>query len=455
MPNPRQKPVSSVIAYSGNRNRQIMVIALPMMLSNMSVPLLGLVDTALLGHLESAAFLGAVALGANLINLAYWSFGFLRMGTTSLVARNAGASSTDHNADDEAGIMARSLLLAAALGLTISALLPYWIDDIVRLLNASDAVAPLAAEYLGIRLYSAPAVLLTYTVAGWLIGHRRASAALTIVLTTNIANIVLDAWFILGLGWQSAGAAWATLLAEYLGLLLALSFIRHEVSHYFQLGAKTIFQGKALRALLRGNFHLLIRTVLLLFVLNFFMAQGAKMGDITLAANAILFQLAMFAAYVMDGFSHAAEALCGRAIGAGRLGEFRQLVARCAVWTALSALAFSLIYALGGYWIAAWFSDIETVTDTARAYLIWLTLMPLVACLAYLLDGVFIGAGENRTLHFAMAISTAVFMLVWWLSLAWGNSGLWFAFLLFNLTRGLVLALLYQRKWYVSHSTNI
>jgi len=436
-------------------NRRIWVIAWPMMLSSMSVPLLGLVDTALLGHLESEQFLGAVAIGANFIGLMYWSFGFLRMGTTSLTAQQHGAekraSTTapgqrQESTDSSEAILARSLLLALMLGCGIALLVPLLTDTVLRWMQASERVAPLASEYIAIRRYSAPAVFMTFAISGWLVGTQRARAALALVLTTNVANIVLDLVFIIGLGMQSAGAAWATLLAELLGLLLGLYLLsQHSALAPLKHWQKWLNAAR-FRAMLTVNYHLLIRTVLLLLVFNFFTAQGSAMGDDILAANAILLQLALFCAFVLDGFAFAAEALCGEAWGARNWAALRQVTRRCFFWSGYTALGFALAYALGGNLLISLLSDVTVVVAAASPYKGWLVALTLLSFVAYIMDGICIGCGKTKAMHYAMWFSAAVvFLPAWWLSQAWGNHGLWLAFLLFNIARGASLALYWKQ----------
>ncbi|NNL57569.1 MAG: MATE family efflux transporter, partial [Pseudomonadales bacterium] len=414
----------------------------------------GLVDTALLGHLESEQFLGAVAIGANFIGLMYWSFGFLRMGTTSLAAQQRGAeklvsTKPGHNqagSDSSEAILARSLLLALVLGCFIALLVPLLTDTVLRWMQASERVAPLAAEYIAIRRYSAPAVFMTFAISGWLVGTQRARAALALVLTTNIANIVLDLVFIIGLGMQSAGAAWATLLAELLGLLLGLYLLwRHSSLARLQHWQQWLNAAR-FRAMLRVNYHLLVRTILLLFVFNFFTAQGSAMGDDILAGNAILLQLALFSAFVLDGFAFAAEALCGEAYGARSWAALQQITRRCFYWSGYTALAFAIVYALTGDLLIGLLSDVAVVVTAASPYKGWLVALTLCSFVAYIMDGICIGCGKTKAMHYAMWFSTTVvFLPAWWLSQAWGNHGLWLAFLLFNTARGASLAFYWQR----------
>lgn len=432
-------------------NRNIWSIAWPMMLTSMSVPLLGLVDTALLGHLESARYLAAVAIGANVIALLYWSFGFLRMGTTSLVSQSLGQQQlvspqntvADKSSETDA-VVFRSLIIAAVCGIILALVMPLIVHWIVAFMNASDNIAGLAAEYIRIRLYAAPAVLCTYAIAGWLIGTQRAKGALTLVLTSNIINIALDALFIMGLGLGSRGAALASVIAEYCSLLLGF-FIIWRHSKLFNLANwQHWFKRQAFLQAIGMNSHLLLRTLLLLFALNFFTAQGAAINDNTLAANAILLQLALFSAYVMDGFSYAAEALCGESVGSKNTAAFHRYAKICAGWILLTALLFTAIFSLSGITIVQWLTNVSPIIEIANQHLTWLVLMPIAGALAYLLDGVFIGAGHTRIMHLTMWLAVlGIFLPIWWLTRSWQNNGLWFAFVCFNISRGLSLAYYY------------
>ena len=432
-------------------NKKVLAIAWPMMLTSMSVPLLGLVDTALLGHLDSARYLAAVAIGANVIGLLYWSFGFLRMGTTSLVAQGLGrfaAANTQTGVGQPQqidGIIFRAIVIAVALGFAITVITPPLADWIVTIMNAGAQVDTLAAEYIRIRLISAPAALVTYVISGWLVGVQQPKSALALVLTCNLINIVLDIVFIVGLGMTSAGAALATVIAEYCALVLGLIMLL-RLSGVLQFSRwRGWMVANEFWRVMNMNYHLLLRTLLLLFALNFFTAQGAVFGENTLAANAILLQLAMFSAYVMDGFSYAAEALCGQNSGRGRARIFHYYAQICGRWIALTAVVFAALYWLGGGTIVGWFSDVDAITDISDEYLYWLAIMPIAGGLAYLLDGVFIGAGNTRAMHLSMWFSVlGVFLPLWWLTQGWGNHGLWFAFIAFNLARGLSLLIRYR-----------
>lgn len=437
--------------HTAKIHHKIWAIAWPMILSGISVPMLGLVDTALLGHLDSARYLAAVAIGAHVIAILYWSFSFLRMGTTSLVSQSMGRNSTtannpiNNNADTDS-IIYRTLLMAAIFGLLLTLIIPWLIDPIILLMNASNNIASLAAEYIRIRLYSAPAAMMTFAIAGWLIGLKRTKAALALVLLSNLTNIVLDTVFIVVLDMNSTGAAIASVIAEYVGLALGLTFVAQHSQLMHLKRWQNWLSMKAYQQILSMNAHLFIRTLLLFFTFNFFTAQGASLSDNILAANAILLQLVFFSAYVMDGFSYAAEVLCGEATGSKQRQRFTTSVNACALWIAITALLFSAGFWILGDTIISLLSDMPAVMQLANQYMVWLILMPIAGMLAYLLDGVFVGAGQTRQMHLSMWFAVVIiFLPTWWLTQAWQNHGLWFAFICFSLARGFSLAACYPK----------
>jgi MATE family multidrug resistance protein len=417
---------------------KIWAIAWPAILANLSIPLLGLVDAALLGHLDSPRYLGAVAIGSAVLSFLYWGFSFLRMGTTGEVARAVGAS------DRSAATLA--LARAAVLALTIAVLLWLFRHSLLRLglelMGAEAQVSGLAQRYALLRLLSAPAVLLTYTVVGWCIGHQDTRWPMRILIVTNAANILLDWWFIVILGWASEGAALATVLAEYLGLAVAVAALRtrsRALQFDRQLG-QALARWRPYRALLSSNLNLFLRTCALLFAFAYFTAAGEKLGAATLAANAVMMQFLLFAAFALDGFAYAAEGMAGQALGRRDLASFRTVVRRCAWWSGLSALLISLLILLGRPWLFPLLSDLAPVQAVMREQGLWLVLLPLAAAPSYLLDGVFIGAGATRAMMVSMLLSvTLVYLPVWELTRPLGNHGLWLAFTLFNLSRGLIL----------------
>ncbi|WP_024461876.1 MATE family efflux transporter [Marinimicrobium sp. LS-A18] len=431
-------------------HRQIWQLAWPMMLSNLSIPLLGAVDTAILGHLGSPVYLGAVSLGASVLTLLFWSFGFLRMGTTSVAARATGAE--DHDAIRL--VLAQSLILALGLALPIIALGPWLIPTALGWMGASPEVAALAQSYGQIRLWGAPASLMNFALIGWFIGRQDTRRPLMILLSTNLLNILLDALLILGLGMKSDGAAWASVLAEYGGLLVGLGLLRHHLRRLpGQLDRLHLRQWHAYRALLQVNRHLFVRTLCLLLVFAFFAAQGARLGDQILAANAVLLQFLMLTSYALDGFAHAAEALAGRAVGARQADALRQTVRLTTLWALACAALISLVFIAGAPWWPGLFTSLEPVLEQVRAHYLWICLVPLVGVWGYQLDGVYLGSGRTAIMQYSVVGSAlVVFLPLWWWLQPLGNHGLWLAFLAFNGARGISLGAVYyylnrRRRW--------
>ncbi len=423
-------------------HKQAWRLAWPMIVSNISVPLMGLADTAMLGHLPDPAYLGAVAIGSNIIALLFWMFGFLRMGTTGATARAVGANqqslATQH--------FTQNALLALLLGIGLVALQSTAIPTILWIIAPDESLQALAMEYCSIRIYSAPAVLISYVAMGWMIGLGITKYPLAITIVANLLNIALDYCFIVLWEMDVKGAATATLIAEYFSCFCALAsilFILHQkgwkLTRHIDLNE--------LKTTLKLNADLFLRTMALLLVINFFNAQSALFGNSTLAANAILFQCSLFVAFFLDGYALAAETLTARAIGGRKIEQFHQASAACG----LSSLVISLILALS-FWVFGEglidaLTNITAVATTAKLHLVWLVALPLVSVWAYTLDGIFIGAGQMQTMRNTMMISVLCgFVPAWWLTQSWGNHGLWFAFTVFNLLRGLTLIFAYLRR---------
>ncbi len=422
-------------------NTKVWSLAWPMMLANLSVPMFGLVDTAVLGHLANSHYLSAVAIGSSLLSLCYWAFGFLRMGTT-------GASAQSQRADADC-VLFKALLTGLALGLAIWLAAPLLRGPGLQLMNADAALRPLADEYLQLRLISAPAVLANYAVVGWLLGQQRARWPLAIALCSNFANIALDLLLIIGLDMASAGAAIASVISEYLGFGLGLFAVRGALARALRRGISDSLRGGVpIHRFLRSNAQIFVRTTALLFSFSFFTAQGAAQGEVILAANAILLQLVLAAAYGMDGFAHAAEALAGRAYSEGNRPAFIAVCKTCGRWALYSATAASLLLLLGEQPLLEAMTSIHAVRTTASQYYGWLVLLPLLSVACYCYDGIFIGTLHTAAMQYCMLISVfAVYLPLWQLCQHWGNHGLWLAFAAFNAARGLSLAWCFQRRF--------
>ena len=405
-------------------HRTVLRIALPVMLSNASTPLIGVVDTAIVGRIPDPAYIAAVALGALVFTFVFWGFGFLRMGTTGLTAQALGSGDTEELV---AGL-GRALLIAAVVGAALVSL--QWpIREIAfALLEASDRTEGLARSYFDIRIWAAPATLANYALLGWFIGLGRTDIGLVLQLVLNLVNIALDAFFVLGLGLDVRGVALGTLFAEYFAALVGLVIaVRYMRRHGAQLRFGNLVVTDRLKRTLAVNRDIMIRSLALIFVFVWFMAQGARYGDVTLAANAVLMQFVSISAYFLDGLAFAAEALVGRALGARDRVAFREAVRVSTLWAVLVALLVSAVYFIAGPWVVDALTTDPDTRSAARIYLPWAALAPLAGVLAFQLDGIFIGATRSVEMRNAMLISTAVFVLAWWLLQPWGNHGLWAA----------------------------
>jgi MATE family multidrug resistance protein len=417
--------------------REAWRLAWPLILSNLSIPLLGVVDTAVVGHLPSPHYLGAVAIGAVVLSVVYFLFGFLRMGTTGLTAQAFGRA--DHA--ECFGWLARGILLAVLIASLLLLLAGPLIDATTFLFEPGARVEGELETYLAIRLFGAPAALVTQVLLGWLLGLQNARGPMVLLIATNGINIALDLLFVLGFGWAVAGVAWATVCAEYGGLVLGLWLARRALGTW---SWQTIWRAQAFRRLLVVNRDMFLRSLCLEAAFLTFSALGARQGEIILAANAVLFNLHLLATYGIDGFAHAAEAMVGRRVGAGDAPGLRAAFRANMAW----ALALALILALaslafGPAGIKA-MTGIEAVRATALVYLPYLIVSPLISVWAFLFDGVFIGATRTAEMRNGMAVSLLAFWLTAWLLMPiFGNHGLWLAFLLLMSARGLWLGVIY------------
>ncbi len=424
-------------------NRAVWRIALPMILSSVTTPLLGLVDTAVIGHLDDPRYLGAVAAGATIFTFLFTGLNFLRMGTTGVTAQACGAGLGDAARQTLGQALAIALVLAAGA----LALQGRIVDLALVTLGPGPTVARLAQEYFAVRIWSAPATLANLVIIGWLIGMQNARGPLAMAVTTNLVNIVLDLLFVTVLGMQVRGVALATLLAEFSGLAIGVFFIRRELARFpgrWQPGSLTEWPGY--RRLATINANLLLRTLSLMFVFAFITAQGARAGDVILAANAVLLNLHYFTSYALDGIAFAAEALVGKAIGAADPAALRQVVAHTLRWSLLLAGLLTLAWALLGGGIIDALTGIGAVRAAARDYLPWLVVLPFASVLSFLYDGVFVGATWSRQMRLVMMAAAAlVFLPAWLLARPLGNHALWLAFVLFMLARSIGMQLWFIR----------
>ena len=416
---------------------RVLRIALPIVAANVTVPLLGLVDTAVVGQLGEAAPIGAVGLGAVILSVFYWMFGFLRMGTTGLTAQAHGAGDTG-----EAGaILKRGLLIAGAAGLALIALQLPLIWAAFRVAPGSDQVEGMAATYLHIRIWGAPATIAMYALTGWLIAIERTRAVLVLQAVTNGANVVLDLWFVLGLGWGVEGVALATLIAEWSGLALGLWLCRAGL---VATGAR-VFDAVRLRRMATVNGHIMLRSILLQGCFTAFLFLSSGRGDLTIASNQILLQFLEITAYLLDGFAFAAETLVGQAVGRRLRPSLARAVRLTSLWGAGGAVLMGVVFALAGPWIIDLMTTAPDVRIEARHYLPWVVLAPVLGIAAWMFDGIYIGATFTREMLLTAAFAAATYALSVWLTWPLGNNGLWLSLMIFNVARGLSQAVLYPR----------
>jgi MATE family multidrug resistance protein len=425
-----------------NALRQSWRLAWPLILSNLSVPLLGAVDTALVGHLDEPHHLAAVALGATTMSVVYFVLGFLRMGTTALTAQAFGAG----DGAEAAANLLRGLIVGATLGALVLAGSPA-IVLAARLVFAPGAAAGDGlAAYVAIRCVGAPAALATLVLLGWFLGLQDGRRPLALMLATNGLNAALGVGLVLGLGWGVPGVALATVLAEYAGLGIGLLLARH---YWRRLGvpprAGALLQPARFRRLLLVNRDLFLRNLLLQASFVGFTMQGSRQGELVLAANAVLLTFFTFTAYALDGFAHATEAMVGRCLGARDLGAFRAAVHAGLVNATILAVLLSWAFWVGGPSVIGLLTSLPEVRALAVALMPFAALLPVVSVWAFLLDGIYFGAARATVLRNAMLASVAVFaVLAPILPPILGNSGLWLAFLVFLGARGLFLGLAYR-----------
>ena len=419
-------------------------IAAPMILSNVSVPLLGMVDTGVTGHLDSAAYLGAVALGATIFTFIYMGMNFLRMGTTGIAAQSFGA-------DDNDGLRA-SLGQALIVGFFIALILIVFQTPISRLalglLGGDSETQFYAALYFDVRIWSAPGTLANYALIGWFIGLQNARVPLLIFLTINLTNIALDLFFVVVLGMTVDGVALASVIAEYSGFAVGATFaiftLRKREGHW-PLERLTNFA--AYKAFFSVNTNLFVRTMALMFTLAFVTAQSARLGGRILAANAVLLNFQHLTSFGLDGIAHAAEALVGKAIGEKRRDALVHSVNLTLKWSVIFALGFTAAYLIAGPLIISLLTDLPDVRETAMRYLPWMIASPLVSVWCFLYDGVYVGATRAKEMRNIMVFSTIfVFLPAWYFLQPLGNDGLWLAFLLFMGARGIGMHVGYRKK---------
>lgn len=423
-------------------HRRVLKIAAPIVLSNATVPILGAVDTGVVGQMGLAAPIGAVGIGAVILSTIYWVFGFLRMGTTGLAAQARGAGDTA----ETGALLMRGLLLGGAAGLFFILAQVAVFAGAFALSPASPEVEALTRDYLEIRIWGAPATIALYAVTGWLIAVERTRGVFVLQVWMNGLNIVLDLWFVLGLGWGVEGVALATLIAEWTGLALGLWLCGDAFSGDQWRDWTRIFDSARLRRMIQVNGDIMIRSVLLTGAFTTFLFVGADLGDVNLAANQVLLQFLEITAFALDGFAFSAEALVGGAVGARDRYQVRRASVMASQWGVGGALVLGLVFFVAGPSLIDLMTTSADVRFAAREYLIWAALAPVIGVASWMFDGIYIGATWTRAMRNAMLQSVAIYVLALFILVPiFGNHGLWAALMVLNIARGVTLGLRYPR----------
>ena len=419
-------------------NRSVLTVAVPIMLSNVSEPMIGVVNTAVIGQLEDPYYIGAIAVGALIFSFIFWGFGFLRLSTGGLSAQALGAG----DRPELAAVLIRALMIAVAAGALLILLAPLIREAGFSLVGGSAEIRQHGETYFNHRIWSAPAALANYCVMGWFIGQSRAGLAFLVQLFLNLTNMALSAFFVLHLGMTSDGVGLAALIAEWSAVTLALGLALVMLRGLdVRLSWVRILDPVRLRRTLLMNADVMIRTLCLVFAFTWFTARGARAGDVVVAANAVLINLFQVAAYLIDGFAYASEALVGQSVGARNRERFRAAIRLTSIWAMVLGVLCSLAIWFGGPWIIDVMTVNAEVREAARSYLPWAAAAPVLGVICFQFDGIFTGAMATKDMRNMMIVSLGVFMLAWWLlETRYGNHGLWAALNIFFVARAVTFA---------------
>ena len=444
------------------RDRQILQIALPSIVSNITVPLLGMIDVAIVGHMGSPAYIGAVAVGSMIFNLVYWLFGFLRMGSSGLTSQALGR----RDLTEVASILARSVFIAFSIALLLILLqIPMkWAS--FALIGPTEDVVPFASTYFNIVIWGAPAVLGLYSMLGWFIGMQNTRFPMFISIMQNVVNILASLTLVYGFGMKIEGVAMGTVIAQYAGFIVALGLVVRYYGRLFRGGRKEeggvrnvcrrVFSlhtpHSSLLIFFRINRDIFLRTLCLVAVNLYFTSAGARQGAVILSVNTVIMQLYLFFSYFMDGFAYAGEALGGKAYGAKNTTAFHETLRRLWMWTLIVATVYTILYIIGGQWIVGLLTDEPQVIETSRNYLYWAWLIPAAGCVAFIWDGVFIGLTATRGMLVSSFLSALAFFAICHISLLFPHSSLpenhflWLAMVIYLAMRGILQTIWYRLR---------
>ena len=425
-------------------NKEIFRLAIPNIISNITIPLLGLVDLAMMGHLNSELYIGAIALGGVIFNFIYWGFGFLRMSTTGFTAQAVGMK----NNNEPFVVLMRALVVAIGAGMAILLLQRPMATIGFSLIGGSDEVKVLAQEYFLIRIWAVPAALSQFVFSGWFLGMQNARYPMIIAITANLLNILFSMFFVFGLDMKSDGVALGTVLAQYAGFLLAIFLFLNTYRKLIVIkNISQMFTIKSMSRFFSVNTDIFIRSFCIILVFTFFTSESASTNDTILAVNSLLIQMLMFFSFFIDGFAYAGEALSGKYFGAKQKKKLKQVVKQLFIWGIGMALLFTLIYATGIDFILRLLTSQQDILDRAQPYVIWVLFIPLASFSSFIWDGIYIGTTASSAMRNTLLVSAFfVFAPVYYLlSPVWGNHALWLAMILFMLSRGIFQTLFFKR----------
>ena len=429
-----------------------MSLAIPSIVTNITVPLLGLVDVAIVGHMGDASYIGAIAVGTMMMNVICWLFGFLRMGTSGMTSQAYGRG----DSKEAATILFQAIALGAAIGILFVLFQPLFLRLFLFFMRPSDEIRAFASVYFHVCVFGLPAALVMYGLTGWFIGMQDTRTPMTVSIFQNIVNIMTSLLLVYVFGMKVEGVALGTLTAQYSGLLLALYILRRKYASHYQLlfsqftlkpGDYSSFSYKhTLNRFFRVNRDIFLRTLFLVAVNAAFTSVGSRQGDVILAVNTLLFQFFTLYSYIMDGFAYAGEAICGKYYGAGNAPSFHACIRRLFAWGVIMTVVYTAAYYFGANDILHVLSNEQTVIEASEPYLLWVALIPVAGMGAFIWDGVFIGITDSRGMLLSCFVAAIVFAII--LSLFFttmGNHALWLALLSYLLARGVMQTMLFWR----------
>jgi MATE family multidrug resistance protein len=419
-------------------NKRIFKLAIPNIISNITIPLLGMVDTALMGHMDSLIYVGAIALGSMIFNFLYWGLGFLRMGTLGFTGQANGAG----DSKEVSRVLYRSIILAVVGASVLLIFHPFIIDIGLSFTNSSEAIKVEARNYFMLRIWALPASLIILSLSGWFIGMQNTVFPMVISIFSNISNILLSFLFVFNLNMQTEGVALGTVIAQYMALILAVGLWLYRYKTYIiNIVWRELINSK-LKDLLNVNKDIFIRTLGIIFVFSFFTIESANIDDTTLAVNTVLFQFFIFFSYMLDGFANAGEALSSEAIGAKSKTLLKNIIYRTLLFGLIFSLLFTVVYYFAGEAILQIITDNTAILNAAKPLLYWVILVPLISFPAFIFDGIFIGATASKAMRNTMMMATIlVFVPIVYSGIGAPISRLWIGFLMFMFARGLFLLL--------------